>query len=151
IFSDGRKRDITDEATWTSANSNIASVAGPGQIASAAPGTVGITASRDGLNAEPRELTVADATLAGLSIEASSLVLPVGKAMRLGATATFELADDVELTQDVSALTIWELTGWQPAKADDDENEPALSASGELTGVAQGSVEITATWTHGDV
>lgn len=151
IFSDGSKRDITDEATWTSADLHIASVDGAGQIAGAAPGTVEITASLDGLRAEPRELTVADATLAGLSIEASSPVLPVGEAMRLGATATFELANDVELTQDVSSIAIWELTGWEPAKADDDENEPALSGSGVLTGVARGTAEITATWAQGDL
>lgn len=144
IFADGSKRDVTDEVMWISVDPSIASVAGSGRFTGMQPGEVQINAVRGRVGATPRVLTVDDATLDSLRIDAPSLVLPVGEDMRLGVTGRFD-AGGVERIQDLGALATWKL-------ADADEGEPvaALSKSGVLTGLRPGTATVTATWAQGE-
>ena len=143
IFADGSKREVTDEATWISVDPSIASVTGSGRFTGKRPGEVQVNALLGEIGAAPRVLTVEDATLDSLRIDAPSPVLPVGEDMRLGVTGRFD-ANGVELTQDLGALATWKLV-------DTDEDDPVAkrSDSGVLIGLRPGTAEVTATWTQG--
>jgi len=127
---DGSGNTLTGRATtWSSSNINVASVS-DGSVTAAAVGTATITATIDGKTATT-EVTVHLAPVATVTVSPSTRTIIVSGVAQL--TATLKDAHDNTLT---GRTITW---------SSSDETKVTVSATGVVTGVALGTVTITAT------
>jgi Big-like domain-containing protein/IPT/TIG domain-containing protein len=127
---DGSGNSLTGRATtWTSSNSNVASVSG-GSVTALAVGTATITATIEGKTATT-EISVHLAPVATVTVTPSPKTIIVGGVAQLTATL-----------KDAHGNT---LTGRTVTWSSSDETKVTVSATGVVTGVALGTVTITAT------
>jgi hypothetical protein len=127
---DGSGNTLTGRtATWTSSNSGVATVV-DGNVSAIAPGTTTITATIEGKTATT-EITVQLAPVATVTVTPSAKTILVGGVAQL--TATLKDANGNVLT---GRTVTW---------SSSDETKVTVSATGVVTGVALGTVTITAT------
>jgi hypothetical protein len=122
--------DVTDRATWVSADEGIATVDEDGLVTGVAEGDTTITATFFG-ESDTTELTVEPAVLEGLAVEPSTLDLEVGESGELTATATYSDDSEADVTTDVE---------WSSS----DEDVATVDADGVVTAVGEGEATITA-------
>ncbi len=141
-FSDGSTQDLTNQATWTTSNPAIGTVAdGTGVFTGSAAGTTDITgtATVNGVaqTSAAVTMTVQAATLTSIAVESTTaagdfLVLQ-GSTLGLRATGTFSFGP----TQDLTGTVQW------------GESNPAIGTVAEGTGVftalTPGVTNVTAT------
>ncbi|MDX2010250.1 MAG: Ig-like domain-containing protein [Myxococcaceae bacterium] len=105
-YTDGTSADLTTQVTWSVSDAALASAsnAAPfvGRVSALAPGVVQVRATRLGVTGEAT-LTVANLTLASLSITPGAPTVPAGLSQALTATGTFSDAS----TQDLTDLVAW--------------------------------------------
>ena len=119
--------------TWSSANSAVASVSSSGSVSAIAAGTTQISATSEGIvgNATITVAAPAPAPVASVSVSPASSTVQIGSTVQLSAT-TRDANNNVLTGRAVS---------WSTANA----AIASVSASGLVTGVASGSVQVTAT------
>ena len=127
---DGSGNTLTGRTTtWTSSNSNVASVSS-GSVTAVAVGSATITATIEGKTATT-EITVHLAPVATVTVTPSPKTIIVSGVAQLTATL-----------KDANGNT---LTGRTVTWSSSDETKVTVSATGVVTGVALGTVTITAT------
>lgn len=136
-FSDGTTQDVTGAATWASAGPGIASVNAAGVVTGVAPGTTTISAVFNGkMGSAPVTVNAGggpnNPTVLSLSVSGNNN-LSVGQTSQL--TATAHMSDGT--TQNVTSASTW--TSATPSSA-------SVNATGFVTGVAQGSSLVTASF-----
>ena len=135
IYSDGSSQDITAQASWTSSDSNVATINNIGSAnvsaSSVAAGTSTITAALSGVSADTT-LTVTNAVLNGLQITPGSPSIANGTSASL--TVTGQYSDGTH--QDLTSQVTWQSSNTSIATVD---------SSGVVAAVGVGSATITAT------
>jgi Big-like domain-containing protein len=134
-FSDGTKQHIETVATWTSSNTNVASVAENIVTGASTGGPVTITCSLGGVSGTA-SLTVEALTAITITTPASG---SVAENTSIGLVATATLADTT--TQNITSSVLW--TSSNPAVA---TMSDASGSFGQAAGVAPGTVTILATF-----
>lgn len=129
-FSNGVKRDISSEITWSSSKPAIASINGS-TAKSKAVGTTTIKALYKGIS-KTAALTVTEASLVSLDINATDTEIAEGTETKLAVMGTF--SDDT--TSVMTTQVIWSSSN--PSKA-------TINATGTVKAMGVGSVIITAT------
>jgi trimeric autotransporter adhesin len=133
VYSDGSTKDVSSSSTVTSSAAAYVSVSGT-TLTGVHPGTATITATYQGKTATAT-VTVVDTTLQSISIQAVAPV-PVGQTVNLVATGVF--ADGSK--QDVTSQATWTSSDPTIAAVGD-----TATTKGQVTGVAAGTVTVTAT------
>ena len=139
VFADGSKQDVTQQATWSSSNSKIASVGSTGtskgQITGLAAGTATVTATVQTVSGTVQVSVVAK-KITSIAITPTQPILQRGVSQAFKATALY----DDNSTGDVTPQATWS-TG--------DASVLAVVATGAgaglATAVAAGQTTITAT------
>lgn len=133
-FTPSGSADVTTVATWTTSNSGVATVSN-GVISFIAAGTATITVSYGGFS-QTVSVTVSSKTLTSIAVTPSPHSMAVNATRNFIATATYSDAS----TQDVTNTVVWSSSS--PTIASISNTSPF---NGRATGVAAGSVVITAT------
>jgi len=122
---------LTDRTvSWSSSDVAIASVSGTGQVTAVTPGTVTVTATSEGRSGTAF-VTVTRPAVAAVQVSAASNEVPVSGTLQLTATSLDSTGSTL-----LGRAVIW--TSSNTARA-------TVSNTGVVTGVALGSVTITAT------
>lgn len=129
-LSDGSNTDVTGDVTWTSANPAIATVDADGTVHGVATGTTVVTAQIGSLTTQVT-VTVSSATLSRVEVRPNPIVMATGSHFQ--ATATGIFSDGIP--RDVTAEAVWSTA----------DGNTATVAHGDLTGVAAGTTQVTAT------
>ena len=103
-YSDNSTADITDVASWISADSSIATIDEKGLVRTLKVSSIGISASYQGVTSNISTLTITDAIATKVSIIPPTTKLAKGLTLQLQAIAT--LSDDT--TKDVSTQANWQ-------------------------------------------
>jgi uncharacterized protein YjdB len=131
-LSDGTSQDITSSATWSTSDSNIASVNAAGIATGSGPGTVTITAqSGSMISSGSLTVTAAAANLVSISIAPAGFSIPVNTSQQFTATGTYSDGSSADLT----SLVTWSSSTSATATVD---------VSGMVNAVAAGSTNISA-------
>jgi hypothetical protein len=143
-YNDGSVFDITAQATWTSTNTAIATVASGGLATAAAPGTTSIRATFSGVTGSA-SLTVTNATLVSIAVSPTSATIPKGYKQQYTATGTFNDGT----VQNITNLVAWTSSNTGVAtisNASGSNGLATVSGPGTVTIKAQlGTVSGTAT------
>ena len=102
LYTDGSRRDVTAEATWTSSDANVATSVGAGLFAGAAAGGAVAAAALGGLSAAT-SVTVTAATLTAIDLAPADASIAAGTQQAYTATGIFS---DYS-TQDLTAEAAW--------------------------------------------
>lgn len=132
VNDDGSTSDVKD-VTWTSNNSDIAKVDASGVVTGVTKGNAQVTATSGSLTGSGNVL-VTSAAVRSINVTAANSVSIVSSGSTLQLTANALLADGS--SQDVSSMVSWQSSNTAAATVD---------SNGKVTGVATGTVTITAT------
>ena len=131
-FADGSSRDVSANASWTSAATAVATVnAANGLASGVAAGTSAIGATFNG-KAGSATLTVGSATLRSIAVTPANPTIGIGASQQFLAMGTFSDGS----SRDITAISAF--TSARPAAA-------TINATGLATGVAAGTSFISAT------
>ncbi|MGL5815433.1 MAG: beta strand repeat-containing protein [Aeromonas sp.] len=131
-YSDNSTANITDVASWSSADTSIAIIDEKGLAKTLKISSTGITASYQGVTSNTSTLTITDAIATKISIIPPTTSLVKGLSLQLQAIAT--LSDDT--TQDVSTQAHWQSSN--PAVL-------SVDSKGKITANDPGDATVTAT------
>jgi uncharacterized protein YjdB len=132
IYSDGSIVDLSGQASFSSTDSQVASVAANGTVSALAAGTATISATVAGQTATVN-VNVSAATLAQLEVTPVAVALPLGITAQLTATAVYSDGTHTDVTSDAT----W--TSSVPAVA-----TVSNVTAGKVTSQAIGATTITA-------
>jgi uncharacterized protein YjdB len=131
-LSDGTSQDITSSATWSSSDSNIASINAAGIATGSGSGTVTIKAQSGSMTSSGSlTVTAAAANLVSIAIAPAASSMPVNTSQQFTATGTYNDGSSADLT----ALVSWSSSASATATVD---------ITGTVTAVAAGSTNISA-------
>lgn len=137
IYSNQTAKDLTDQVTWLSGDTDLASVDNrsdaAGQVTAIGKGRVSISAYFDGYSGVA-DLMVTDAELLGLDVTPVNAELPNGRQMQFHATAYYSDGSSKDVTGQAS---------WQSSTQN--ASLPGNGASGQFKANAQGATLIVAT------
>jgi len=128
-YSDGSSADLTSGVTWSSSDTNTATINSSGLATTVAPGQVTITATLGALS-DQSTLTIVAAHLSSISVTPSVVSIAAGTTQQFTATGSFD---------DGSTQLLLNVT-WSSSS-----NSAKVSSSGVATGVSPGTATITAT------
>ncbi|MEZ6930081.1 beta strand repeat-containing protein [Aeromonas sp. S16(2024)] len=131
-YSDNSTANITDVASWVSADSSIATIDEKGLVKTLKISSTGISASYQGVTSNISTLTITDAIATKVSVIPPTTKLAKGLTLQLQAIAT--LSDDT--TRDVSTQASWQ------------SNNPTVlnvDGQGKATAIEAGDATVTAT------
>lgn len=136
-FSDGSTLDITGVATWTSSDTDVATVSDTtaGLVTTVASGSVTLTATSGAVSAT-QKLNVTDAVLSSLTLSPSSLALASGTTGQITAIGTY--TDGSE--RDLTSLATWSASEESVATVSN-----AQGTHGFIQALGVGTSGITAT------
>ena len=132
-YSDGTMHDLTSQASFTSSDQTVLSVANGGLASGAGPGMAQLTVSVGGQSVTTPAITVTPATLVSIAVTPASPSLAAGTMQKFMAIGTF--SDGT--TEDLSSEVVW--TSSNPQVLTIDQNGDAGSSQ-------TGSVRVTATF-----
>jgi uncharacterized protein YjdB len=132
-YSDGSTRLINNAVTWSSSNSNVATVNGNGLATGQGAGTATISATQNG-KVGTLGILVTSSQLQSITIAPPNGTNTLAEQTSVQLTATGHFADGS--TQNLTSVSTW--TSSVPAVA------TVTSSGGFVTGVAPGTVNITA-------
>jgi len=131
-YSDGSTADITDDATWSSSDTSIATISSSGLATGMVPGDTNIIASLSGISSTPASLVVINPSVSSIAILPTyPPSLDVGYAQQFTATAIY--ADGS--TADVTSHVIW-------------ANSNSAVATTSLTEITQAGVPSKQYWVY---
>lgn len=133
-YSDGSTADISIRSDWTSSDENVATISTSGLATGIATGTTSITATYLGITSAPLTLTtVPTPELSSIEITPNNPnELEVDFTQKLVATGKYVDGS----TSDITSQVTW---------TSSDENIATISSSGVATGIAPGTVNVSAT------
>jgi len=144
MFSDGTTQDLTDDVSWSSSDTGVATIGvhpAPVNVAAAvAAGTTTITAAIGSVSGS-QTLTVSSATLSSIALTAPAssstapVTMAVGSTLQLNAVGTFSDGTKQSLNGDFGV-------GWTVTPADN--SIASVNTNGLVTGVAVGTATVTA-------
>jgi len=130
-------KDLTHVVNWVSATASVADVSNDldneGVVTGQSVGQTVVRATSQGIESNSVEVEVTEASLIGLSIEPSEIVVEVGQQVQLQAMAVFSDGN----RSDAAAQVRW-VTG--------DGAIATLAAGGLLSGASVGTTDIKAIW-----
>lgn len=130
-YSDGSTKDMTSSVTWSSSDTNIATVSATGLVTGVGSGTVNIKAA-SGSVSNQSAVSVNKPAITSVAVSASSTTVPLGASQQIVATATYENNTTGPITEGVT---------W----ASSDTSVFAVDAAGLATAKAStGTAAITA-------
>ncbi len=137
VLSDGSEQDVTDEVSWSSSDTQVASVDATGLARGLTAGASNIIARLDlgdALLEDSGRLRVEDAapTVTAVRVEPVSSDILVNTKQQFLAFAELSNGEEIDVTRDVS----WNST---------DEDIAHVNGNGRATGLRAGSVDIVAT------
>lgn len=144
IFSDGSTRNVTENASWSSADPAVATVDSQGLAKGVdTGGPVSISASFDGIQ-DSAQITVTDAVLNSLEVSPGTVSIPLGTEQQYTATGHFSDGSTENLTGDVT----WESSNSDIATIDGTGLATSRDIGGPITitasmGDVQDSGELT--------
>jgi uncharacterized protein YjdB len=131
-FTDGSTRDLTTQATWTSSNTEVATVGSAWGLAKGlSPGITTITAAVGTISASVT-LTVTNATLVSISVTPTGSTIAPGTNLSFTATGSFSDSSTQIITSDAT---------W----ASDNVAVATTGGGSVVTAVAPGTANISAT------
>ena len=131
-FGDNSSGDATNQVTWASSATNIATITQAGLVTAVALGTTTISASSGSVRASTG-LTVSNQTVTTVAVTPSSVSLISGQTQQLTATATF--SDNT--TSNVTNSATW---------TSSDTTIATVTSTGFVTAVSTGTATVTATF-----
>ncbi|NGQ97126.1 S8 family serine peptidase, partial [Brevibacillus sp. SYP-B805] len=131
-YSNGSTQNVTSQATYQAANTNIATVSSSGLVTGVAQGSTSVTITFGGKTVNV-PVTVTAATVQSLAAAPSSVNVATGATQQLTVTATYSDGTTKDVTNQAT---------YQAANT----NIATVSSSGLVTGVAQGSTSVTITF-----
>lgn len=138
-YTDGSTQDVTAAASWSSADTNLATVSNAtgseGRAQAVAQGTVTLTATV-GARSGTVQLTVTPAVLQAVQVTPSMPSVASGLSLQLTATGVYSDASTQDLTGQVT---------WTSANGAVVSVSNASGSHGLATGAAQGTADVTAT------
>jgi uncharacterized protein YjdB len=129
-FDDGSTQLLT-ALTWSSSETNVASVDSSGMTTATGTGTATITAASGSVTGSA-SLTVTGATLVSIAVTPANSSMAVGTTKQFAATGTFSDSS----TEDITASVLWSSSN--PTAA-------TINNQGSATSLATGTTTITAT------
>ncbi len=129
-FSDNTTQDVTNNASWTSSDTSIATVSSSGLVTGVSPGTVTVTATSAGFSGTAT-VTVTAASLTSIAVTPPNPSIAAGTTKQFTATGTFS----DQTTQNITAQVTWSSATAAAA---------TISSAGLATGVAVGTSTISA-------
>ena len=132
-FSDRSIADISSSVVWTSSDPRVASISNTGLATTLSVGSIGVTASRNGVSSGVADLTVISGFLVSIRVTPASATTPIGVSQQYTATGTY--TDTAGPEQDITADVSWNSNNTGTA---------TISAGGRATAVAAGSSGISA-------
>src|ERR1700722_9237826 len=133
-FSDGTTKNLSSSVTWKASPATVARIDTQGELTSLNLGSAQVSADYQGITGNT-SVTIGAAALTSLAVSTTQSSLPLGESESLTATASF--SDGT--TRNLSASVTWTVSLPTVARID---------AKGELTGLAQGAVQVSAA-SHG--
>jgi hypothetical protein len=138
-YLDGSTKDITASATWTSSNSQVATVssaAGTKGLATAlSTGTTSVRASFAGITSNAATLTVTAVELVSITVTPADASIGSGNVLQFQAVGTF--SDNT--TQDLTTTATWTSSNTSVAII-----STVLGSKGFATAISAGTTTITA-------
>ncbi|PKG78374.1 Ig domain-containing protein [Shewanella sp. Actino-trap-3] len=131
-YSDGTSPDVTASVTWSSANTQVATVNESGLASGVAIGSALITASL-GSEETTTELTITDAILSSIALTPVDPSIANGLTQQLTATATYSDGISVDITASATWLSA-------------DTDVATVNDSGLASALATGTSVVTATF-----
>lgn len=136
IFNDGSRHGVTDQVTWSSSQTGIATISVSGRARAASAGATTIAATMNSINASVN-LDVTDAAISAIAVAPSTHTIAPLTRLPFTAVGTFSDTSTQELTADV----VWASSNPSAATI---SNQPGTL--GIATGVAGGMTTISATF-----
>jgi 6-phosphogluconolactonase (cycloisomerase 2 family) len=133
-YSNGTTQDQTSAVTWSSSNTSAAGIDNTGLATGVALGFSNIGATLAGITSSTVPLEVDQ--LNSITVASDGTSVAVGDTTVYTATGNFTLAaDGSSTTQDISSQVTW---------GTDDPDTATVDSSGNVTGVAAGTTNVTA-------
>ncbi|MGI9951287.1 Ig-like domain-containing protein [Moorellaceae bacterium AZ2] len=132
MLSDGSMIDVTSQAAYSSANTDIAVVSAGGSVSGVGEGNTTVTVSYQGKSVDVL-VVVSAPTVEALTVEPQSVSLPKGKTQQFKVTATLSDGSTVDVTAQASYGVA------NPAVA-------SVSADGKVIGVGEGNTMVTVSY-----
>lgn len=101
-YSDGLTADLSSQVTWTSSDTDIATIAGDGTATALKPGSATISATLGSVSATTN-LKATGGYLTGISVSPAAVTLVKDTAGRISATGTFSNGS----TRDITGAVTW--------------------------------------------
>lgn len=135
LYSDGSSRDLTNNASWQSSNSDLATIDNQGRASTLKAGEVTIIATYQGMT-NNAQLTITAAQLTHITVTPTTLAVAVGHQAEFSAIAYYS-----DFTShNISDIAIWSSDDNTVAKVNIGSN------GGLTTGMSVGSATITASF-----
>lgn len=141
-LSDGSIRDVTQDASWSSADTSVAWVQ-KGKLVGVGPGITQVMASYAGRSASAKVMVTTEG-LRAIELMPESVVLPKGSRVELSVVGVF----DEDARRDITSLVRWRSSDKAVARVQDNSvlGEDVGTASIEATlGAVTGSTQLTVT------
>jgi hypothetical protein len=129
---DGSGWNATGEATWATADPEVAVVSSAGLVQGRSSGTTTITATREGTAATAQVTVTAAAVLTMMAIEPSRITLPQDSSIRASVTGDYSDGTTRQLSSEVS---------WSTG----DVKVAVVDSRGQLQGKGPGNTSVSAT------
>lgn len=134
-FGDNSQGDVTSQVTWSSSQTNVATIDNSGLATGVALGTTTITAtSTNNVNATA-SLTVSNKTITSLTISASTTIISLAQGQVAQFTANVNFSDGTNM--DVTNQALWSSSV---------ESVATISSSGQATPISVGNTSIGASY-----
>ncbi|MGN5073609.1 Ig-like domain-containing protein [Aeromonas veronii] len=131
-YSNNTSSDVTDSATWVSADATVATVTSNGQLTGASPGSTTVTATKGGVTSNQVAVDVTDAVISAITVSPTTFSIHKGEQLQLIVTATYSDSTSSDITSSVT----WDV---------DNTAIATVAPDGLLTGASEGTATVTAT------
>ncbi|WP_052729929.1 beta strand repeat-containing protein [Photobacterium halotolerans] len=132
-FSDGSILDVTDQVSWKSGDTSVATLSATGLAHALAEGSTVVTAHYQGVDSAEIPLSVTPATVSTIAVSPGAASIANGTTQQFTATATFSDAS----TQEITHLVNW---------VSSDTSVASINPSGLAQSLAMGTTQITASY-----
>lgn len=132
-YADGSWRDVSDSVFWISNNVKVATMTFKGLLTGVAAGTTSVTANKDGITSNSVSVEVSSAVITAIHVTPTVVSVAKNQTQQLTAIATYSNGAAVDVTDSVT---------W--VRPPIDSNVINLTPTGLLTGVAAGTIRVTA-------
>ncbi|WFO49867.1 Ig-like domain-containing protein [Aeromonas veronii] len=131
-YSNNTSSDVTDSATWVSADATVATVTANGLLTGASPGSTTVTATKGGVTSDQVAVDVPNAVITEITVSPTTFSIHKGEHQQLTVMATYSDSTSSDITSTVT----WDVDNIAIA---------TVAPDGLLTGASEGSTIVTAT------